>query len=396
MHVTSRSYLTAGVAALGASAIALSPIQPIPNQVALAPEKTVSTLAVNLAAVIDPITPWVDTFGIAVENATRLNEAWFASTFPIFQTIATNQLVYAQEFPDIGLIFQQILNNVRSAFQAPFVESADNISTTLTTVATIGGDPALPLSQKDLYALLQSDLSPLPPEVAPLLGLMTTPFSGAALAVIGPVIGPVISMVNSVKATFAALKARNLPAAINEFLNLAPYAVNAFLNGGQILDLTKLVNRIAPLPDSVESIGLNMGGIVSSGLTPVPGAQTTGGVSGVMFDGLAAKASVEVFGLQAEVDDPGLSVGPIGATQLLTRKIADAIKVTPPPTAATVAPAAAEAAPVAVEVAALEAEAASVADEAPAPKRQSRAASHSDNGGSDNGGRSSRGARNSR
>ena len=107
-----------------------------------------------------------------------------------------------------------------------------------------------------------------------------------------------------------------------------------------------------------------------------------------MFDGLAANANVELFGLEFGADDPGLSVGPIGATQLLTRKIADAIKVTPPLTAAAVAPAAAAvAAPVAIEAAA---EVAAVADEAPAPK-QSRAAKA--DSGKSNTGRADRGAR---
>ena len=153
-----------------------------------------------------------------------------------------------------------------------------------------------------------------------------------------------------------------------------------------------MVDRIAPLPDSVKSIGLNMGGFVSSGLTPVTGAQTTGRVTGTMFDGLAADASVQIpfFG-EAEANDPGLSVGPIGATQLLTKKIADAIKVTLPQTAATVAPAAA-----AAEVAAAEAESAPVAveaDEAPAPKRPSRAASRADNDSGKGSARADRGAR---
>ncbi|MCW1959032.1 MAG: hypothetical protein KIH64_010910, partial [Mycobacterium sp.] len=253
MHVTSRSYLTAGVAALGVGAIALSPIQPIPNHVALAPEKAVSTMAVDLAAAIDPLTPWVNALGTAVDNATRLNAAWNASTFPIFQTFVQNQLVYASEFPNIGLIFNQIIDNWKSAFQAPFVADPGNISTT--TVAVTTGALSIPVSQSLVYGLVTSPLSPLPPELTPLLEFMTTPFSGAALAVIGPVIGPVLSMVNSVKATFAALKAKNLPAAINEFLALAPNAVNAFLNGGQVLDLTKIVNKISPLPPEGESIG---------------------------------------------------------------------------------------------------------------------------------------------
>ena len=387
MNITSRSYLTAGIAALGVGAIALSPIQPIPNNAALAPERVVSNLSVDLAAAIDPITPWVNAFGTAVDNAARLNAAWNASTLPIFQTFVQNQLYYASEFPQIGVIAKQIFGNVKAALQAPFVsDPINNISQTVVDVVPlpppIGG---IPVNQQTIYAAA-GDL--LPESLLPLIEFTATPFSGAALAVIGPVIGPVISMVNSIKATFAALKARNLPAAINEFLALAPNAVNAFLNGGQVLDLTEIVDRISPLPPEVTGIGLNMGGIVSSGLSPVEGRPSLG-VTGSMFDGLAVKASLG--GLA--VDSPGLSVGPIGATQLLTKRIAEAIKQPKPTTAAAVAPAAAEAevaAPKAVEAAAAEAEA--PAAEAPATKRQSRATARADKDAGKSA-RSERGAR---
>jgi hypothetical protein len=384
MNVTSRSYLTAGVAALGVGAIALSPIQPLPNNVAMAPERVVSNLSVDLAAAIDPITPWVNAFQTALQNQARLNAAWNASTLPIFQTFVQNQLYYASEFPQIGVIAQQIFGNVKAAIQAPLVsDPVNNISQTVVDVVQlpppIGG---IPVNQQTIYAASQ-DL--LPESLLPLIEFTATPFSGAVLAVIGPVIGPVISMVNSVKATFEALKARNLPAAINEFLALAPNAVNAFLNGGQVLDLTDIVNRISPLPPEVTGIGLNMGGLVSSGLSPVEGRPSLG-VTGSMFDGLAVKASLG--GLA--VDSPGLSVGPIGATQLLTKRIAEAIKQPKPTTAAAVAPAAAVAE---VEAAAPEAVAeVEAADEAPAPKRQARAAK-AEKADKGNAGRAERGAR---
>ena len=386
MHVTSRSYLTAGVAALGVGAIALSPIQPLPAQTAMAPQRAVSTMAVELAATLNPIAAnleaWNNALGTAVENATRLNDAWTASTFPIFQTILTNQLVYAQEFPRIGVIAKQIFENIGNAFAAPLVEGANNISTTLTAPLKAGPVTVTTLSQRDLYGVLLSPLSPLPASLAPVIEFMSTPFAGAVLAGIGPVIGTTLAITNSIKATFAALGARDLPGALTEFLNLAPNAVIAFLNGGQILDLTKIVNNISPLPPEVTRIGLNMGGLVSSGLSPIEG-QPSKEVSGSMFDGLSADASLSGLSLS----DPGLSVGPIGATQLLTKRIAEAIKVTPPPTAAAAPAAAAVAAPVAIEAAA---EVAAVADEAPAPK-QSRAAKA--DSGKSNTGRADRGAR---
>ena len=48
MHVSARTYLTSGIAVLGAGAIALSPVQPIPDHVALVRQHVVSDLAVDL------------------------------------------------------------------------------------------------------------------------------------------------------------------------------------------------------------------------------------------------------------------------------------------------------------------------------------------------------------
>ena len=73
MNIANRSYLTAGIAALGASAVALAPIQPIHTDVALEHQPAVANLAVSLASTIDPITPWVDTFKLAAENLAQLS-----------------------------------------------------------------------------------------------------------------------------------------------------------------------------------------------------------------------------------------------------------------------------------------------------------------------------------
>lgn len=72
MHITPRSYLTSGIAVLGVGAIALAPIQPLPDHTAAAQDKAVASLAVNLAATIDPITPWVNTFKTSVANIQTL------------------------------------------------------------------------------------------------------------------------------------------------------------------------------------------------------------------------------------------------------------------------------------------------------------------------------------
>lgn len=87
MHVTPRGYLTSGIAVLGAGVIALSPVQPVSDHLAAVPQRAVETLAVDLAATIDPITPWVDTFKTAGANIKTLVEFYMQKPLPLLQTI---------------------------------------------------------------------------------------------------------------------------------------------------------------------------------------------------------------------------------------------------------------------------------------------------------------------
>ena len=87
--------------------------------------------------------------------------------------------------------------------------------------------------------------------------------------------------------------------------------INAFFNGGPVLDLTPVLKSL--LPASVSSIGLTMGGLFSPG--------------GVAFDAFNATAALEGLGT---LTIPGLPVGPIGSIYTINQAIAKAIVVTPP------------------------------------------------------------------
>lgn len=392
MTITSRSYLTAGIAALGAGAIALTPVQPIPNHLAVAPERVVSNLSVGLAAAIDPITPWVDAIGAAVENAYALQDTWTAYPFPILQTIVQNQFTYLSELPNIGLIFQQITGNIGNALRAPLATGADNVSNITVPGSSPGPIPVvLPngITQRFVYNTLLS----LSPDLEPTLSLLTSPLSGFLLGFAGPGLSSMLQLQETIQNIFSPpAGAKPLLNAINEIINLPANLFNAAFNGGKFLDLTDVVKQLAgpELAPAINSAGLRTGGFLNAG--------------GVAFDGLSANATIGI-----PVVDPGLSVGFIGATGTLANAVANAIKVTPPPTAATrVAPAAAAAAAPAVEAAPVAADApaavdlpaaaekaAPADDEAPAPKRQARATSRADNSG-DGTARAERSARNAR
>jgi hypothetical protein len=383
MYITSRSYLTAGIAALGVGAIALTPIQPIatPDQ-----DRVTRSLAAVLAAEttmtpIDPITPWVDTIETSVANIGALFDFYFSNpggytsplglegpgqaVFPLLQTVIANQITYFQELGsgNAGLIPEQILGNVQTFFNAPW-SPGDPAGTYVsgTTVASLAG---LPLSQQSIFALLPTVLGFTPEEwdaspLKPVVNFTATYYSGQVVGLLGPLLAPVIELTRSFTAIGAFFEAGDVTGAINELINIPANVTNAVLNGGGVLDLTGVVNAISPLPPEVESIGLNLGGLISP---PVPqngsllpdGTAPTQFDGGVLFDSLAANINYKVSNLPppngtfVKVQDPGIPVSWIGAAVGLGQFLGQEMVVTPPPaptTAAAVSDAVEVAAPV--------------------------------------------------
>lgn len=402
MNITSRSYLTAGIAALGAGAIALTPVQPIPNHLAMAPERVVSNLSVDLAAAIDPITPWVDAINAAVDNAYALQDTWNDNPFPIIQTIVQNQFTYLSELPNIGLIFQQITGNIGNFLKAPFGTDADNVNNTVPVTNRIPVLAPDGFTQRQIFGLLPAVLGvETYQQLEPLLLQLTTPLSGFLLGFAGPGLSSMLQLQETVQNIFnPAPGAKPLLNAINEILNLPANLFNAAFNGGKNLDLTPLVGSL--LPEGTK-LGIRTGGFLNGG--------------GVAFDGVTAEVTSPL-----PLTDSGISVGFIGATGSLANYVADAIKVVPPAPTASIAAAAAapaaeatdaeakapavvaasspteETAPAPAEDAAPApaAEATAAVDEAPAPKRKTRAEHRADKAGnSAHANRTGRAARNS-
>jgi hypothetical protein len=384
-------------------AIALTPVAPIPNQVALAPQRVISELGVALASSIDPITPWVDTIETSVANIGALFNFYasnplytsplgltgnFSAVFPLLQTIIANQITYIDELfnGNAALIPGQIWNNVQTFFQAPWNPGAidpdsgnyvgEYVSQTVVTNATIGGVPTLPINQQFAFQLLPAVLGDSFTGLKPIIDFTATYYSGQLVGLLGPVFAPLIELTRSFTAIGQFFQEGDVIGAINELINIPANVTNAVLNGGGVLDLTGVAGAITELPPEVKSIGLNLGGLISP---PVPqngsllpdGTAPTAFNGGVMFDTVAAEIDYKLspLGPTAKVNDPGIPVSWIGAAVGLGQFLSDQMLVTPPappPPGAVVESEAVEAAPVVAEVeaapAALEAEVTEVAE----------------------------------
>lgn len=357
MHVSPRSYLSAGVAVFGAGAIALSPVQPL--ELTSAPHKAISDLAVGLAAAVTPVDPLQNIIDVITASGANLetlvgnwagglyvdgtfpfppntnlngNLGWRTGGYatdvalPILFQFVSNLEVYLGELPDIGGILGQVFENAGNALMSPFeagVEKSgrvlnlipsDNYNQNVNAVPYINVPDLGVLSQRDVGALLPILAGDTYASLKPILDFATTPISGLLVGLIGPIVAPVLAVVNGISNAFELLREGEFVDALTELVNLPANAIGAFLNGGQTLDLTPLVGLLGvELPETIKSIGLKMGGLLSPG--------------GVAFDAIAAEAEIPDL---LSVTVPGLPVGPLGALASLTNYVSRSIVVTPP------------------------------------------------------------------
>lgn len=94
MQVAVRSYLTAGVAIIGAGAIATAPVSPITTADLEVPAVKIST-PVELTAAVNPIAAYLALAENTVGNIAGLGQAVLANPAPILRQIIINQLATA-------------------------------------------------------------------------------------------------------------------------------------------------------------------------------------------------------------------------------------------------------------------------------------------------------------
>ena len=372
MHISARSYLTSGIAALGAGAIALSPIQPLPEQPAPGREKAVAHLAVNLAATIDPITPWVNTFKTAAANIETLGKLNAQNPFPLAKTIGANLATYSKELANGqgNLIPEQIWGNVQTFFQAPWdpgtsVPIPYTDAQPLLAIGEYASDtqPADGTNNPNSIGLLpaqliagqlasgcEADNSCTLRPLIPIVNFLNNHYSGQLVALVGTLIAPFVQLTKSFTAIGEFFKAGDVTGAINELINIPANMTNAALNGVGVLDLTGVLKAVAPdIGGEIGLIGLNLGGLLNAmpqnGSLYDPKNPPTKWAGGIGLDSI-------VFGQEPPPANPfagGIPNGLLGANIGLGQFLADKLLVKPPAPGQALAPASAVKAAAAVE-----------------------------------------------
>ncbi|GAY13621.1 outer membrane porin GjpA [Mycobacterium sp. shizuoka-1] len=302
MPAIPRPFIAAGVAVVGTSAIAMSPVTVAPPVLRAAP-------AVHLTATTD----WVDVFTRAGESASALFNSWLAAPAPVLQQILANQQAYLGQLPDVAGIAAQVQANIAAALAAPLAADLSTLDTTHRTfyqlLPAIEALPGIP-------DLLQISISPTGKQ---LLALSTTALSGVLLGMAGPVLGPLIVLAASLESVRGDLSAAtpDLAGAMSTLADIPAAMTDAFLNGGQHVDLTALMKVVGPaigvsFPNGVQ-VGVALGGLLS------PGGSAFNALDFAYDNNL-----LDVLHIHVPLAT-GTPVGPIGSMMELARTIAKAI-----------------------------------------------------------------------
>ncbi|MET4430080.1 hypothetical protein [Mycolicibacterium sp. 624] len=244
MQISVRSYLTAGVALAGASAIALTPISPV---TAAAPEAlmsraAVSTASVQLSAFSNPFTPYVDLVGNTIGNVAYIGTEWLSQPFPFLGQSISNGLGYAEQYVTAMTGFVKgmaewatgtsadpygtlpaALREAANALKTGNIEGAVQALNMSFVVMFLSG----PIS---LMSLLEIPVS-ISKNVTAALEAVNSQVMWLGLGFLQNTLGVTTAMGNSAQAILDAIRVGDLAGAVNEAIGAPAKVLDTLING---------------------------------------------------------------------------------------------------------------------------------------------------------------------
>lgn len=250
MHIAARSYLSAGVALVGAGAIAISPIAPpLPD----AKVPTLSTIGVELNAAVNPIQTWIEVFGQAAENLAVLGQTVAENPAPILQQVFENQLANIETLaPALEEFFTGVVASLDPT-------NPDGIPANLREAfeLIVSGNPA-----EGIPAIMQAFLQPI---LFPSLALLM-PVQG----IITQTAQNVLDVANQALTVFAVGAIAVLTPVFSGF-NAAGAAAQAVVDAANVGDIAGVITAVLDIPGVVVGGVLNGFGFDGGLLTPESG-----------------------------------------------------------------------------------------------------------------------------
>ncbi|WP_445166783.1 hypothetical protein ACTXG7_23555 [Mycolicibacterium sp. Dal123E01] len=253
MNVAVRPYATAGVALVGASVIAISPLAP-PMPDVQAMQRTVSSVGVELSASVNPIENWIQVFQNTTANLAALGQQIADSPAPILSQVVANQLAslkalqtaYTNDAANLKQVFEgtpAALETARGQLQSGDIVGAfDTINNTI----------VIPLAL-NLVTIVSDSTVPLVNTVNNFAKAFAT-LPNAVFQVVLPMTFPLLSTINAAVQTaqdvYDGAAASDPVAVVNALVNLPANLVNGFLNGsGTVLGILPAPGLLTPYGD---------------------------------------------------------------------------------------------------------------------------------------------------
>lgn len=318
MQTCVRTGMASGVALIGASAIALSPIVVAPEQVHL-PAVPVSSLATTLTASVNPINEWAQVLTAAFNNISALGQQVWADPTPILKQIIVNQLGYANTTATaLGAAGNGFVTAVKalpdSLRQAAQLLAAGSINGGLDLAFTA----MLQLVVQPGFALIGSGVLDIPGKVMQnitnVVKLAPTLLVTVGFSLLSTVSGVERAFVDTAQAVYDGVRAGNLGAALNAIVNAPAVLTNAFLNG---YAPTGAAGILSPGMGFVPALVISIRQAIAQALgAPAPAAAKVADAGPAALPSAAVSGATVTLGAEkVTTDTPKVAVTKTAATE---------------------------------------------------------------------------------
>jgi len=233
VHVAVRSYLTAGVAVVGASALIAAPLAVPPPEIHL-PAIHASSAEVQLAALANPIAEWVTVVQTTFANVAALGVQFQNDPAPILAQLLKNQLANASTLATalegtVGVLGSQVAALPSATLLAAQQLAAGQFSAAVGTLFQAG--IGLILGPAISLIGATSIITDGAQRFANVVAAIPNALLPVGLAAISPIAGAVYSFGDAGQAVIDAARKGDVAGALSALANIPAIVTNAFLNG---------------------------------------------------------------------------------------------------------------------------------------------------------------------
>jgi hypothetical protein len=342
MHAAIRPYATGGIALVGASVIAVSPIAPQLPDIHL-PNPARVAASVELAAATLAATPpsYAQVLQEAVANAQALLKTIAANPTPILSQVAANQAITFQNLMTALQTLGGATSTALTTTVPPLLQAASNdlasgnVAGAINNVLNAILAPVFPITGF-IPAVSAAFTQPLTNLVAAInavqAGGVTSPLAMAVTGLLGPVLSGAGAFGVAVDNVGSAITAGDPQAALNAVVNGPATILDGVLNGGFGPDLSSLAG-LGGLGITVVAGGLLSGGLAVTGTSPVtiqlPGTINSLEALATAFAKALTPPKVTMAALTSSMPAAAAAL-PAAASKAVTLSTAPTVKVAAP------------------------------------------------------------------